>query len=99
MNNTEYFLSVLIEECAEVAQRATKAQRFGIGEIQPDQLKTNVERLTGEYADLIGAWELLVDSGIVDMPTRAAIDAKKAKVLRYMEYSRECGTLIGGTDQ
>jgi len=37
---TEYereVLTILMEECAEVIQRASKALRFGLDEVQPEQ--------------------------------------------------------------
>jgi hypothetical protein len=38
--------------------------------------------------------ELLEDEGILDLaPNREMINAKKAKIRRYMEVSRRCGTL------
>lgn len=45
-------LTILIEECAEVQQRATKLLRFGATEIQSNQDLTNVERLSLEIGDL-----------------------------------------------
>jgi hypothetical protein len=36
MNPTEHLLSCLAEECAEVAQRASKSLRFGLSEVQPN---------------------------------------------------------------
>jgi NTP pyrophosphatase (non-canonical NTP hydrolase) len=45
-------LTILIEECAEVAQRATKLLRFGAAETQPGQPLNNVERLSEETGDL-----------------------------------------------
>lgn len=46
-------LTVLIEEAAEVIQRATKMLRFGVAEIQPGQSLTNRERLSLEIGDLL----------------------------------------------
>lgn len=45
-------LDILIEECSEVIQRATKLLRFGAKEIQPGQPLTNSERLSLEIGDL-----------------------------------------------
>jgi predicted house-cleaning noncanonical NTP pyrophosphatase (MazG superfamily) len=46
-------LTILIEECAEIQQRATKALRFGLDEIQPGQPFTNKYRLGSEVGDLM----------------------------------------------
>lgn len=93
MNTTQYLLSCLIEECAEVIQRATKAQRFGLEEIQPEQSLSNRQRLAAELADLMGTIELLKEDGVRLPIPAAAIEAKFDKVKKYMDYSRELGVL------
>lgn len=60
MNRTEHLLWVLAEECAEVAQRASKAARFGLDEVQPGQALTNEERLWQEMCDLCAVGEMLI---------------------------------------
>lgn len=93
MNRTEHLLTVMAEECAEVAQRCSKALRFGLDEVQPGQPLTNEARIWQEMCDLIAVSEMLMaitGSGGIN---RAAADAKKAKVEKFLEYSRECGTL------
>ena len=90
-SETNYLLDCLIEECAEVIQRATKAKRFGLLEIQPEQPLTNQERIVGELNDLVGAANLLLRTD--HWQDSEAITAKEFKVLEFMEYSRECGVL------
>lgn len=46
-------LEILIEECAEVQQRATKMLRFGVNEVQPGQPDNNSRRLALEVGDLM----------------------------------------------
>ena len=89
MNRIEHLLTILAEECAEVAKETSKAIRFGMNEVMPGQPLTNRERVLKELQDLWAAVEML-DLQQVD---REAIDRKKEKVLKYMEYSRQCGTL------
>jgi len=98
MNRTEHLLSILAEECAEVAQRASKAARFGLTEVQPGQPLTNAERILEEMFDVFAMFEMLTEEeclpDICDGDdARAAMDAKKAKVEKFLAYSRECGTL------
>lgn len=93
MNTTEYLLSCLIEECAEVIQRATKAQRFGLQEVQPEQELTNEERLAAELADLTGVLEMLYEHKVQLIAEEGAIAAKKKKILKFMDYSRDQGCL------
>lgn len=93
MSTTEYLLSCLIEECAEVIQRATKAQRFGLHEVQPEQSLTNEARLRIEVADVMAVLELLADEGVNLEPLNDMVIAKINKVSKYMNYSRELGVL------
>lgn len=99
MNQREYLLTKLIEECLEVAQRATKAMTFGTDEIEPGQKLTNVERLNGEWNDLLGVVELLhQDAGISLFGDSDLIRAKIKKIRFYMDYSRQQGCLETADD-
>lgn len=95
MNKTEYLIVKLIEECVEVAQRGTKALTFGLDEIQEGQTLTNRQRLLEECIDLTAILEMCHDMGIMpnDVDFYTKIDAKKAKVKKYMEYSKKMGCL------
>lgn len=97
MNRLEHLLTIAGEEGLEVAHRASKALRFGLTEIQPGQEKTNWERLMGELHDLLAAVEMASDeTGLPIVIDRATLDAKKAKVERYLHFSRDLGTLQEG---
>lgn len=89
MNELEYLLMVVAEECGEVAQRASKAARFGLSEIQPGQPDDNKRRLERELADLVATAELL---GLTIREEDKA--AKIEKLKKFMAYSREKGLLI-----
>lgn len=94
MNKEQYLLECLIEEAAEVVQRCTKALRFGLYEIQLDQKLNNLQRLNYELNDLIGVIEILNENGIeININNREAIDLKKEKIKKYMDYSKEIGIL------
>jgi NTP pyrophosphatase (non-canonical NTP hydrolase) len=96
MTRTEHLLTILAEECAEVAQRASKALRFGPHEKQPGQDYTNLERIEAEMADLLGAYLMIADEtkGMYQPETLLGMrNLKKAKVEKFLNYSRECGTL------
>ena len=90
MNRTDHLLDILIEECAEVIQRATKAKRFGILEVQPEQELTNGRRIAYEVCDLVAVADMLLGSSWEDPEM---IIAKKRKVEHFLEYSKECGML------
>lgn len=89
MNSTEHLLAILAEESAEIAQRATKALRFGLEEVQPGHVLNNRDRILKELHDLWAVVEML-DLCVV---SRDAIERKKAKVEYFLKYSQECGTL------
>lgn len=93
MTEIEYLLICLAEECNEVAQRATKALRFGLNEIQsseeqnPDK-QNNLQRLTNELIDLYTVIEVLKEKGIhIDMVNKNKIELKKNKIEKYYKYS------------
>lgn len=93
MNKNEHLLTILSEECNEVAQRVSKALRFGLEEIQSEQLLTNAERITIELEDLFALMEMCRDANLIPGLQSKRIHAKKAKVNKYLSYSLECGTL------
>ena len=95
MNRTEHLLSCLAEECAEVAQRVSKALRFGLDEVQPGQDQTNAERIVEEFNDLAAVVNRLSREGVLpwaDWSTERE-EEKAAKIERFMAISREQGVL------
>lgn len=58
-------LTILGEEGAEVIQRASKALRFGIEEVQPGQPYSNAERIGHELGDLIEVMDRLIDLAVI----------------------------------
>ena len=98
MNVTEHLLTKIAQECAEVAQRCSKAIEFGLNEIQPGQELDNAQRIIGEMNDLRAVIEMAEEHGILPIFVRErendAFEAKKAKVVKFMSYSREMGMLI-----
>lgn len=90
MNRTQYLLCKLAEESVEVAQITLKSQQFGIHEVFPGQPLSNGERIHLELDDLNAQIEMLnEESGFSYVPNRARMDAKKEKVNRYYEYSKD----------
>lgn len=91
MTVEQCLLVCVMEECAEVAHRASKALRFGMDEVQPGQPLTNEDRLWGEVNDLIGVLILLQEKRDHPGPSDHAVQQKRGKVERFMAYSVECG--------
>ena len=88
MTEEQYLLTVLGEECAEVAHRTSKAIRFTMEEVQPGQQVSNRERIEGELSDLMAV------AGMLGLEVSADLmAAKEKKVRKYMDYSRERGVL------
>lgn len=105
MTTDEHLMVIGMEECAEIAQRLSKALRFGMEQIQaeaghavtgdPDESLTNRDRIRKEYSDLAAVLEMLG----IGAPLGSWMDAKRAKVETFLEYSKIVGTLTesGGT--
>lgn len=97
MDRREHLLTCLAEECNEVGQRVAKALRFGLTEVQSGQTLTNRQRIAEEYRDLVAVANILVEEGILAVHEMAVlqkdVDAKRAKIERFMEISRREGVL------
>lgn len=79
-------LEILIEECAEVQQRATKMLRFGVEEIQPGQPDTNRLRLSDEAGDLYAMLEQCLEHDLIcGERMRKMQIAKRNKLAKYMQ--------------
>ncbi len=99
MSRADYLLSHLAQECCEIAIRCTKAQMFGLDEIQPGQEFTNRERIIHEICDMMAVGELLKDENIIPNETMDGgevgkrIEAKRTKANHFSDYSRQLGRL------
>lgn len=95
MNREEHLLTCLAEECAEVAQRVSKALRFGLAEVQPGQPHNNAERIRDELCDLVAVAFILEREGLIPHTGmgRTTADSKLEKIEHFMVISRERGVL------
>ena len=96
MTREEHLLSILIEECAEVQQRATKALRFGMDDpkgTEPGQNLTNENRLYYEINDLLAAITLLGEERQKQYSNFSLQQEKMQKVEKYLKLSQKIGTL------
>lgn len=93
MTLEQYLLGKLAEEANEVAQRALKAQQFGLDETQKGKDEDNAGRIYGELNDLNGIVALLNDNieGFDYEPDPEAIAAKGNKVEKYKKLSKKQG--------
>ena len=94
MTREQYLLTCLAEECAEVAQCASKAIRFGLSPLsgRPEEWRkvNNREDIEAELGDLLGLVDML---GLIPCPDKRK--QKPAKVDRYMRLSVDLGTAEG----
>jgi len=96
MTYTEYLLVLLMEECAEVQHRASKALRFGLDEVQDGQPHDNRDRLSFELADLRAIVHLLTEDNSVNPQISNCDDMVRDKIKKvecWMVLSRQKGVL------
>ena len=96
MTRMELLLVQLMEECAEVSQRASKAIRFGLDEVQPGQDRTNRQRISDEMIDLYATTRLLEVEGLLLHLEKEDHDRyikKQAQIQKFLDYSKELGIL------
>jgi NTP pyrophosphatase (non-canonical NTP hydrolase) len=79
-------LTVLIEECAEVAQRATKALRFGLKHAYQGDFRNAAERMAMEIGDLIEVIDRLAQQKIIDVDHVAnGVKNKRLQLAKFMQ--------------
>ena len=95
MNKEQMLLTLLSEECAEVAQLASKSIRFGLDSCDPTTGKSNMSALHQELIDIIAVVQYLnyeynfrFDFDNIDWK---AVAAKKERIDKYMKYSSDLG--------
>ena len=97
----EHLLGKLGEEAGEVSQAVGKITCYGLYDKYKDR-PPNFVALQNEIHDLIGAYEMYCQEVGLD-PTidRGKVEAKKVRIVKYMNYARENGHLepIDGIDK
>lgn len=76
---------ILIEECAEVQQRATKLLRFGPTEVQPGQPHDNAWRLGLEIGDLLQVIALALSNLVPEQAIEEGRASKRRQLAKYMQ--------------
>ena len=97
MDKEQYILTCLQEECAEVIHIISKIKRFGITDHHPNTGIENKVSLSNELVDLIAVTEMTIHEVMQDHLSSYyhcdAIQDKKRKVKKFMEYSKSRGCL------
>lgn len=90
MNKLEMnLLYILGEECSEVVQAISKANRFGFDTKFESDI-TNAEKISYEMADLVSVYEMLVEHNIVPKYDDKLKQLKKDKVINlFKEFTKE----------
>ncbi len=89
---TEYqaeLLHILMEECGEVIQEASKCLRFGLLEQQPGNPRNNAQRLSQEIGQLRYMMLRLMMDDITDHAfEKEGYDEKPDKLQKYLQAER-----------
>jgi len=98
LNKNQHLLQILAEECAEVIKEVSKSLRFGTDNERPNTGESNAKLISKEFIEAIAVRNMLVEAGVLVIPLDAYEigEAKKVKVLKYLEYSRVAGMLDEG---
>jgi len=93
MNKNQHLLQILAEECSEVIKEVSKSLRFGPEDSYPGKTETNAELISREFIEAIAVRNMLVEAGVLTIPVDAfeISEAKRAKVLKYLDYSSQKG--------
>ena len=106
MDRKEHLLTILGEECSELHQDICKALRFGMNDKSPISVLDNTQLMFKEFNDILAMVDMIneyvtnepwngvtyTEEGILYRDENM-IQAKKAKVEKYLLYSKEKGTL------
>jgi hypothetical protein len=97
LTRRQHLLICLIEECAEVSHRVSKALRFGLFESQPGQDHNNAQRIEYEMRDLLTAVQVIQEDGALAFDLKPS-EEKRAKIEKYLTYARSLGMLWDHAD-
>ena len=88
MNEEQHLLTILIEECAELQQAATKIQRFGADS------RNNKDNLQEEFNQLLAVAKILDAESDLDLwESQKIMNQKIEKVEHYRQISKKLGLL------
>ena len=95
MTEQEHLYVKVMEECAEVIERASKLLQYGHFESETSDSGTNEQRLRHEILDLLTTIENLYSLDGLERPSPSMIDwhmkMKREKISKYLKYSIELG--------
>lgn len=77
-----------MEECSEIQKLASKSLRFGLEDTFRHESGNRI-KISEELNNLLGVIELLNENGVNIQISQDAINAKKLKVKKFMQYSKD----------
>ena len=79
--------SAMIVQATKAGQRASKALRFGLDDVQPGQPFDNAQRLGQEIGDLCRVIEYMVDSVMIkEDDIQNGFDNKEKQLAKFMQH-------------
>lgn len=88
MNQREYLITTLMEECSELIKDGSKALRFGDDSKNENDELSAIEKLYREFIDIAASIELLLEYDIIKDIDYEMYDTliadKKKRVVNYM---------------
>ena len=90
MNRQEYLFNLISEEGGEISQAANKCARFTPHHAYYSE--SNLERLQTEITDLVTILQMLSEELKYEFDLKPC-KAKRARVEKFMQISRDMGTL------
>ena len=95
MTREQYLYLKLMEEAAEVAQRASKTIQFGSEDVELGHIDTNTSRLMYEIYDLLSIIEIMGNMGLIPHINYDTLHnhmiMKEKKLEKYYTYSQKLG--------
>ena len=86
LNENEYLLTCITEECSEVIKAICKAFRFGIDHEYPSIGMTNKENIEHEIHDLLAVIYMLQEKKFFpNLIDQVKVESKVSKVEKYMK--------------
>lgn len=92
-NRQKHLLVIMMEECGEIVQGASKILRFGHNSYHPGSNETNEEHVLKEINDLLAVIEMTVGVPIEEVIDRELMAEKKERVEKYLEVSKQLNLL------
>ena len=92
MNKDKFLLLKVMEESAEVSQRASKLIQFGWDEVEVGQSLSNQQRFQNEVTDLICVLQMLNTSIATPVKLHITLDEfsdKVEKIAKYYKYAKD----------